>query len=224
MITSAARLPSRMMRRTVSRAPSTFGGIASNIHRQVLGIGDNARERLVDLMSDRRGECAQGRHPRDARELGSGPVQRFLGDPGLRHILKGTDEHGPTGNSLDDMSDAPNMLHGAALAVTTRNAKLTSTPVMARATTDSNAGRSSGWMTSRTRLHCDLGAGVELEDPVSFLGPVVIVPIRSVMKLPVLLNRWASAKLSYARRSSASACFRSSMSVLTPYHLTIVPV
>ena len=38
MITSAARLPSRIVRRAVSRAPSMFGGSAASIRRQVLAL------------------------------------------------------------------------------------------------------------------------------------------------------------------------------------------
>ena len=38
MITSEARLPSRIVRRAVSRAPSTLGGSAASIRRQVLAL------------------------------------------------------------------------------------------------------------------------------------------------------------------------------------------
>ena len=38
MITSEARLPSRIVRRAVSRAPSTLGGSAESIHRHVLEL------------------------------------------------------------------------------------------------------------------------------------------------------------------------------------------
>ena len=38
VITSDARLPSRMVRRAVSRAPSTFGGSAASIRRHVLAL------------------------------------------------------------------------------------------------------------------------------------------------------------------------------------------
>ncbi len=38
VITSAARLPSRIVRRAVSRAPSMSGGSAANIRRQVLAL------------------------------------------------------------------------------------------------------------------------------------------------------------------------------------------
>ena len=38
LITSAARLPSRMVRRAVSRAPVTFGGSAPSMRRQVLAL------------------------------------------------------------------------------------------------------------------------------------------------------------------------------------------
>ena len=38
VITSEARLPSRMVRRAVSRAPSMFGGSPFNIRRQVLAL------------------------------------------------------------------------------------------------------------------------------------------------------------------------------------------
>ena len=48
---------------------------------------------------------------------------------------------------LDDMRDATHMLDGAR-AVTIRKAKSTFSPVMPRAITDSNDGRSSGWMMS----------------------------------------------------------------------------
>ena len=49
-----------------------------------------------------------------------------------------------------------------------------------------------------SRILCtdDLRSGFELEDAEGLLGPVVIVTTKSVMKLPVLLSRWASAKLS----------------------------
>jgi hypothetical protein len=38
VITSAARLPSRIVRRAVSRAPSTFGGSAASMRKQVLAF------------------------------------------------------------------------------------------------------------------------------------------------------------------------------------------
>ena len=38
VITSEARLPSRIVRLAVSRAPSTFGGSAASIRRQVLAL------------------------------------------------------------------------------------------------------------------------------------------------------------------------------------------
>src|SRR5258708_14370485 len=38
VITSAARLRSRIVRRAVSRAPSTFGGSAASIRKQVLAL------------------------------------------------------------------------------------------------------------------------------------------------------------------------------------------
>ena len=38
VITSEARLPSRIVRLAVSRAPSTFGGSASSIRRHVLAL------------------------------------------------------------------------------------------------------------------------------------------------------------------------------------------
>ena len=70
------------------------------------GVGDDARERLVDLMSDRGGQRAQGRDPRHMRELGAGPVQGLLRDHALRHVLKGADEHRSTRDLLDDMGDS----------------------------------------------------------------------------------------------------------------------
>ena len=38
VITSEARFPSRIVRRAVSRAPSTFGGSAPSIRRHVLAL------------------------------------------------------------------------------------------------------------------------------------------------------------------------------------------
>ena len=75
------------------------------------GVGDDARERLVDLMGDRRCQCAQGRHPRHMRELGAGPVERLLGHLARRHVLHRADEHRPI---RDPMGEAAQMLDDAA--------------------------------------------------------------------------------------------------------------
>ena len=74
------------------------------------------------------------------------------------------------------------------------------------------------------RLQRDLRRGIELEDAVRLLRTSrASSATRSVVKLPVWLNRWASARLSYACLSSASARFRSSMSMISPYQYAIRP-
>ena len=108
------------------------------------GVGDDARERLVDLMGDRGGQRAQGRDPRHMRELGAGPVQGLLRDHALRHVLQGADEHRATLDLLDDMGDAAHMLHGAAGGHDAEGKIRRPAPDMPRAITDSNDGRSSG--------------------------------------------------------------------------------
>ena len=78
------------------------------------GVGDDARERLVDLMGDRGGQGAQGRDSRHMGELGAGLAQGLLGDHALRHVLKGADEHRATLDLLDNVGNTAHMLHGAA--------------------------------------------------------------------------------------------------------------
>ena len=56
-----------------------------------------------------------------------------------------------------------------------RNANVTFSPVMPRAITDSNDGRSSGWMMSRILCTDTFVAGFELEDAKRLFRPVVIV-------------------------------------------------
>ena len=91
MITSDARLPSRIVRRAVSRAPSTFGGSAASIRRQVLAlvmmpdsgwltscaIDAVKAPRLVTLAT--------------CRELRSGLPERLFREPALRHVLNRAD-------------------------------------------------------------------------------------------------------------------------------------
>jgi hypothetical protein len=75
------------------------------------GIGDDAGERLIDLVGDRGRQRAEGRDPRYVRELGAGLVQRFLGHLAGGHVLDRADEHWPI---RDPMSEAAQMPHDAA--------------------------------------------------------------------------------------------------------------
>ena len=91
VITSDARLPSRIVRRAVSRAPSTFGGIGGQHPQTGAGVGDDARQRLVDFVRDRRRQCAEARDPGHVCELRSGLAERLFRKPALRHILNRAD-------------------------------------------------------------------------------------------------------------------------------------
>ena len=51
------------------------------------GVGDDARERLVDFVRDRRGQRSERRHPCDMCELGARPFECLLGKSSRRHIL-----------------------------------------------------------------------------------------------------------------------------------------
>src|SRR6202042_696964 len=73
MITSDARLPSRIVRRAVWRGPATLGGAVDvgrvrGEHPQTgAGIGDDTGQRLVDLVGDR---CGQGSKAGDSCHVG----------------------------------------------------------------------------------------------------------------------------------------------------------
>ena len=57
-------------------AVEVWGGRRQPVERCV-GIGHDGGERLVDLVGDRRGQLAQGRHPGHVRELRLGLLERF---------------------------------------------------------------------------------------------------------------------------------------------------
>jgi hypothetical protein len=76
-------------------------------------VVDDARERLVDLMRDRGGQCIQRRRSRYVGKLRAGPVQGLLGDPARRYVLECADEQGTTRNLLQDTGHATHVLDGA---------------------------------------------------------------------------------------------------------------
>ena len=219
--TSEARLPSRIVRLAVSRAPSTFGGSAASIRRQVLALvmmpergwlTSWAIEAVNALKVVTRATCASSE-----RALFRASSATML----LGHVLNGADEHRSTRDFLHDMADAAQMLHVRRRGDDAKR-KSKSTPSMARVDHGLVCGRSSGWMMSPNRLHRDFSSRVRTRRCGRPLGPVGWSPTKSVMKLPVLLSRWASANDS-CRRSPASARFRSSMSTIWPYHCAIRP-
>jgi hypothetical protein len=53
-----------------------------------VGIGDDGGQGLVDLVRDRGGELAEGRHARDVGELGAGLVQGRLGPLALGDVVQ----------------------------------------------------------------------------------------------------------------------------------------
>ena len=87
VITSAARLASRMVRRAVSRAPSMFGGSAASIRRHGASVGDDARQRLIHFVGDRGRQRTQGRHSGHVGQLRAELAERFLRSPLLGHVL-----------------------------------------------------------------------------------------------------------------------------------------
>ena len=69
-----------------SRTSSRFGDSRSQKAQAGVRIDDDARERLVDLMRDRRRHFAQRRHAADMCELGLRLTQRLLRALLLRHV------------------------------------------------------------------------------------------------------------------------------------------
>ena len=67
-----------------------------------------------DLVRDRGSQRAEGRDPRDMCELGTRPVQRLLGQPGLRHVLNGADEERAARDALDQVGQRTDVFHLAA--------------------------------------------------------------------------------------------------------------
>ena len=77
--TSAARLPSSTMAASAARTWSRGGRVGAQPVEAGAGVGDDGGQGLVDLVRDRGGQLAQGRHAGDVRELGLGSVQGVLG-------------------------------------------------------------------------------------------------------------------------------------------------
>ena len=91
VITSDARLPSRIVRRAVSRAPSTSGRIGVQHPQARARVGDDAGQRLVDFVRDRRRQNSEARDSGHVRELRSGLVKCLLRQPARRDILNRRD-------------------------------------------------------------------------------------------------------------------------------------
>src|SRR6516225_6684746 len=89
-ITSEARLPSRIVRRAVSRALDVRRVLGE--HPQAgAGVSDDARERLVHFVRDGGGQSTEGGGPGYVCELGLCPPERLLRQPPCCHVLNGTD-------------------------------------------------------------------------------------------------------------------------------------
>ena len=114
VITSDARLPSRKVRLAVSRAPSTSGGLAASIRRQVPALVMMPGERLVDLMAidavNALTVVSRATWASSKRAVSRRRLCHFA----LGHILKRADEHRSTLDLLDHMGDAAHMFHSAA--------------------------------------------------------------------------------------------------------------
>ena len=85
-----------------------IGFIAVQEPQRGLALGHDGGERLVDLMSDRRGEFAHRRQPRHSLNVGSGVPQRLLGEFALGDVNRdpGKEEAAlwPRGEKAVDLS------------------------------------------------------------------------------------------------------------------------
>src|SRR2546422_115054 len=106
VITSAARSPSFDGGQRLSDAVQV-GSVSFQPVEARVGVSDDRRQRLVDLMGDGGGELAQRRHPRDVREFLPRLVQRVLGPLALRARA---DRRHPVGQ--DRKSTRLNSSHG----------------------------------------------------------------------------------------------------------------
>ena len=132
------------MRLAVSRAPSTSGGSAASIRRHVLALvmmpesgwlTSWAIEAVNALSVVTRATWASSE-----RALSSASSATLLSVTSWRAPTNS----GSTRNVLDDMGDAAHVLHGASGGHDPERESRRSSPVMPRAITDSNDGRSSG--------------------------------------------------------------------------------
>src|SRR5262249_54300638 len=138
------------------------------------GIGDYARQGLIDLMSDRGSQCIQRRDPCYVGKLGAPFVQGFFGKLALRHILESSDEERTTPALCHDAGHAPQVLHNASRS----NNSESKVDIRARhAACDYTLKRRQVPGVDRVpnQRYRDFGCGIELEDAERFLGPVVLV-------------------------------------------------
>jgi hypothetical protein len=108
------------------------------------------------------------------REFGPGPVQGFLGDLAISYVLKSADEQRSADDMFDDTSHSSNVLHGAS----GRHEPERKIDVSARHGARDHVveRRQVVWVDHiPNHLHRDLGSRIELEDPESLLGPVVVI-------------------------------------------------
>ena len=194
VITSEARLPSRRVRRKVSRAPSRFGGSPFNILRHVLVlVMMPERGWLISWATEAVNAFSvvtRATWASSERAL----VQRLLGDLALCYILKSADEQGVTPELRHHTGHSADVLHCASRK---RNPEY-KIDIRTR-----HAARYHG-VERRQVLGMD-----NIQDHLTFGTPVegsnskmrkassdqsCSSASKSVMKLPVLLSCWASAR------------------------------
>ena len=91
VITSDARLPSRIVRRAVSRAPSTFGGSAASIRRQVLALVMMPDSGWLSSCAIDAVKCSEAHHPGHMCKFAIGLVTCLFRQPARRDILNRRD-------------------------------------------------------------------------------------------------------------------------------------
>jgi hypothetical protein len=77
------------------------------------GVGDDARQRLVDLVRDRGGQGPEGRDPGHVGELRPRPAERLFREPSIRHVLDRADVLQPAIPVTGPVGDHLQVLHRA---------------------------------------------------------------------------------------------------------------
>ena len=111
------------IRRTVAIANRAPRGFARAVdiwriggqHPQTgTGVGDDARQRLVDFVRDRRRQCSKARDPGHVCELRPDLAERLFRESALRHVLNRADVFKMTVLVSGPMSNNVEMFHSTA--------------------------------------------------------------------------------------------------------------
>ena len=118
-------------------------------------------------------------------KLGARPVESLRGKLPLRHVLKGTDEHGPPVHVFHHVSNGVEMLH-----VPTRGddavGEIHIHALDGAFERGFEYGHVLGVNSLPNGLQCHLRRGIELEDAQGFFGPIVRVRHQVGNKTPCL--------------------------------------